>query len=140
MRAILIGTLALLFSMFLCQVELNLYWKPATSPNHFIVATYGFDPGLQDQDEFSINGWTGSNEVHALECVVVGRKKEVYPDGGYFLENLSCNQRRSLLQLYPRADQALQNGANVLLLRIFAEAKDRSKAIEIRDQIASLNR
>lgn len=97
--------------MFECIVALFSY-LPNESPLYFVVATYGFDLGLQVGDEIWVY-MKVQDKPYNLKTKVVNREKAIYPKDHY-----SKSKDTSIFQL-----------------RIFVEAEDRDAMIEIRERL-----
>lgn len=123
--------------MFLCQVELLSYLNPASSPRYLVLATYGFDPGLQVEEETWIAGWEVWGKTHNLKVKVVERKKELFPDGNEWLRKIAKTRQENIQKTLPIVYNALSEGSSLFLLRIFVEAEDRDRILAICDDIAA---
>ena len=116
--------------MLLCQVEMQGLDNIAQEPTYYIVGRYGFDPGLQEQEEIWIN-WQVWNKKFEIKSKVVGRRKEIYVDGKSIVLEMNETEREKFLAIYPDGIETLSNGASLLLIRIFVEATDKNQLFEI---------
>lgn len=106
--------------MFQCTIELlNPTKQSDDEPRFFGVAKFDFDPGLEKEEELWINCevW---DKFYKLKVKVIGRQKEVHAPS---------NKSRTI------SEETTKEG--VFRLRIFVEAEDRDKAIEIKEAIRS---
>ena len=119
--------------MLLCQVEMRA--NVTQEPTYYIVGRYGFDPGLQEQEEIWIN-WQVWDKKFEIQSTVVGRRKEIYVDGKSIVLEMNDTEREKFLAIYPDGIETLSNGASLLLLRIFVEATDKNQLFEIQKALS----
>ncbi len=108
--------------MFQCSIEL-IYSLDSTDDNFcsYVVARNEFDPGLKIGDELVISDWDVWYKSYTFKAIVVGRKLEVRPPDNKLVEKHSL------------PSEAAIEGA--ILLRIFVEAEDQDKVLELHETI-----
>lgn len=121
--------------MLLCQIEMFSLADLGQEPAYYVVGRYGFDPGLNEQEEVWIN-WQVWDNSFKIKTEVVGRRKEVYVDGKSIVLSMSDSEKAKFSAIYPDGIKKLLDGASLFLLRIFVAAKDRAQLLEIQEAIA----
>lgn len=125
--------------MLLCQIELHTSNDLAPEPTYYIVGRYGFDPGVKEQENIWVN-WQVWDKSFEIEARVIGRRKEVYVDGKSIVFGMSESEKAKFSSIYPNGIETLLEGASLFLIRIFVEAKDRTRLFEIQEAIAQRER
>ena len=121
--------------MLLCQIEMQALGNIAQEPTYYIVGRYGFDPGLQEQEEVWIN-WQVWDKKFEIKSKVVGRRKEIYVDEKRIVLDMNDTEREKFSAIYPDGIETLSNGASLLLIRIFVEATDKNQLFDIQKALA----
>lgn len=122
--------------MLLCQIEMCTPTEHSEHPpSRYIVGRYGFDPGLQDQEEVWIN-WQVLDQNFEIKTRVVSRRKEVHVDGKNIVLHMNETEKAKFMAIYPDGIEALMNGASLFLLRIFVEVEDQDQLLRIQEAIA----
>lgn len=94
-------------------------------PGLLVVNRLYFDPGIQKGESLEINDWEVDNQHYTFNVIVVNRKWEIHPP------------HRHLHTVHGYPEETTRDG--ILMLRIFVEAEDRDKLIEITETIERLN-
>lgn len=109
--------------MFFCSIELLHPVKQGEEPRYYRIGKHTFDPGFKEGDSFEVNRWNIFGKKYTFNVFVINRKYELYPPDRDLEKNFGA--------------LAIEEG--VINLRIFVEAEDRDKMLEIQEVLDKNN-